>query len=323
VFLTGGTGFIGSHVLDALVDSGFRVRALSRREQAISPRSGVEVIRGELSRSGDLVPALRGCRYLVHVAALYTFAPRQSGRIWTTNVQGTRSILEAARIAGCEKAVVTSSSATVGPGKDGRPATEESWVKAAGRRGTLRYHVSKVLQERAALAARIPTVLVLPSAPVGPRDWKPTPTGKMILDFMKGRIFASFAGGLNLVPVEDVARGHVLALQHGADRERYLLGGENFKLAHLWRVLARICGRRPPAFELPYPIARALAVLDEVRCRLIGDADPLIPLEGVQMARHDMFISSDKAKRELSYVPGPVEDALRREVSWYHENGYA
>jgi dihydroflavonol-4-reductase len=179
-----------------------------------------------------------------------------------------------------------------------------------------------------ALAAQIPVVLVLPTAPVGPGDWKPTPTGKMIVDFMRGRIFATLGGGLNVVAVEDVARAHVLALQYGRPRERYLVGGENFSLSELWERLAQICDRKAPTMRIPYRLAFTFGLADELRCQLFrkgkgGLSAPLIPLEGVRMARHYMYASSAKAQSELGYEATSVNAALERAVRWYRDNGYA
>jgi dihydroflavonol-4-reductase len=266
-----------------------------------------------------------GCRYLVHVAALYSFLPGMRHRMFETNVTGCAGLLETAYLAGIERAVVTSSSSTVGPGHDGRPATEDDWDVEAEESA---YHRSKLEQARVALAARLPVVLVLPTAPVGPGDWKPTPTGKMIVDFMRGRIFATLGGGLNVVAVEDVARAHVLALQRGRLRERYLVGGENLRLSQLWERLAPLCGRSAPTVHIPYQLAFSLGMADEFRCKLLhggkgGMAAPLIPLEGVRMARHHMYVSCAKAQSELGYAPTSVTRALERAVRWYRDNGYA
>src|SRR5438067_7528251 len=291
VFVTGATGFVGSHVLRALLAAGFGVRALVRsNSRPLPPLDGCTPVQGDLLRSGDLVRPMAGCRYLVHVAALYSFSPARRGEMWATNVRGCAGVLEAARIAGVERAVVTSSSATVGPARGDRPATEDD--RAVDAASSSAYHHSKREQERVALAARVPAVLLLPTAPVGPGDWKPTPTGKMVLDFMRGRIFATLGGGLNVVAVEDVARAHVLALQYGRPRERYLVGGENISLSQLWERLAQICGRTAPTFHIPFRLALTLGFADELRCRLFrkgisGMAAPLIPLEGVRMARHN------------------------------------
>ncbi len=322
IFLTGATGFVGSHILHALLVSGFRVRALRRPQSRPLPAvAGCREVQGDVRRPGDLARSMDGCRYLVHVAALYTFAPGARRDIYRTNVEGCAGLLEAARIAGIERAVVTSSSATVGPARDGHPATEDDWAKDSTTNPN--YHNSKLAEERVALAAPLPAVVLLPTAPVGPGDWKPTPTGKMVVDFMRGRMFASLGGGLNLVAVEDVARAHVAALRRGRAGERYLIGGENLSLNQVWTVLAGICGRKPPTRRLPYHAALALAWADELRCRLSACAVPLVPLEGVHMARYNMYVTSEKARAELDYRHTPVVDALVRAVRWYRENGYA
>ncbi len=326
VFLTGASGFVGSHILRALLAAQYRVRVLARTgSQARPSLDGCEVVEGDLLQAGELARHMEGCRYLIHTAALYTFAPGARQQMFATNVRGCAGLLEAARVAGIERAVVTSSSSTVGPSHGERLATEEDWAE---EEGASPYHQSKMRQERIALAAQIPVVLVLPTAPMGPGDWKPTPTGKMVVDFMRGRMFASLPGGLNVVAVEDVARAHVLALQRGRVGERYLVGGENLSLSQLWAHLAQICGRKAPTMRIPFQIAHTLGYADELRCRLLhrgkgGLAAPLIPLEGVRMARHHMYVSYAKAQAELGYEATPVDAALERAVRWYRDHGYA
>lgn len=320
VFLTGATGFIGAHILTALREAGYEVRALARDREAASRIRGAEVVLGDLRRTGDLVPALRGCQYVVHCAALYSFAPRDRAAIRSVNVMGTAGLLAAARIAGVERAVVTSSAATVGPARDGRLATEEDHAEGDGHSA---YHRSKIEQERAALAARVPAVLVLPTAPVGPGDWKPTPTGQMVLEFARGRMFAvPPPGGINLVAVEDVARAHVLALERGRPRERYLIGGENLDYDRVWRLLADVTGQPVPRWRVPYALAVAMGYADEVRCRLVPRAVPRVPLEGVLLSNRRMYVDCARARAELGYRPGPVREALARAVAWYREHGY-
>jgi dihydroflavonol-4-reductase len=236
------------------------------------------------------------------------------------NVDGTAALLEAARIAGVERAVVTSSSATVGPARDGRLATESDWAPDDEQSA---YHHSKVEQERAALAARVPVVLVLPTAPIGPGDRKPTPTGKMVLDFARGRALAAPPpGGMNVVAVEDVARGHVAALERGRTRERYLVGGENLSLDEIWALLGAITGRRVPRRRVPHPLLVGIAWADELRCRIAPRARPEVPIEGVRMAREHMYVDSSKARAELGHQPSSARDALARAVAWYQANGY-
>ncbi|MGH7921355.1 MAG: NAD-dependent epimerase/dehydratase family protein, partial [Candidatus Dormibacteraceae bacterium] len=309
-------------VRDALLTAGYPVRALVRGDPGRLPRRpGLTPLAGDLLRPGELAWAIEGCRHLVHVAAQYSFAPRDAASMERVNVLGTAGLLEAARLAGVERAVLTSSSAVVGPARGGRPASEEDSAPERARgRGGLGYHESKIEQERAAFAARLPVVEVLPTAPVGPRDGIPTPTGQMLLDVLTGRMPASVQGGMNLVPVEDVARGHLLALERGRSGERYLLGGEDWELDRLFAVVARLAGRRAPRLHLPHRLVLALAQLDDLRCR-VGGAVPRIPLEGARMSGEHMYASSERAARELGWRAGSVEAALERAAAWFREQG--
>jgi dihydroflavonol-4-reductase len=307
VFLTGATGFVGSHVLRELLAAGYAVRALERRagssfDSAQDDRA--EWIEGDLRRVGGFARALQGCRYLVHCAALYSFAPRDRAEIHAVNVEGTASLMLAAHVAAVERAVLTSSSATEGHAQTG-------------------YHRSKLEQERAAFASRVPVIALLPTAPVGPGDAKPTPTGKLVLDFARGKIVAKApgAGGMNLVAVEDVARAHVAALERGHVGERYIIGGENLSMDEIWKLLAEVTGKPMPAWRAPYALALAGAYVDELRCR-ITRAMPAVPLEGVRLAREPMYADSSKAQRDLDYSTTPVRAALERAVGWYRSNGY-
>ncbi|MEO6990298.1 MAG: NAD-dependent epimerase/dehydratase family protein [Candidatus Baltobacteraceae bacterium] len=318
VFLTGATGFVGGHVLDRLMAAGYEVRALVRRPD-VRLRDGVKIVVGDVREAGRMVRELCGARYLVHCAAEYSFAPGARAALESTNVAGTAGLLEAARLAGIERAVVTSSSATVGPAPEGRAATEED-VAPEGPPG---YHHSKLAQERVAVAARVPTVLLLPTAPIGPGDRKPTPTGKIVVDYARGRLFAKPPrGGLNVVPVEDVADAHVAALRLGRPRERYLLGGANLSLDALWELLARTTGRPVPVWRAPFGLALAVAHVDGLRCRLDPAAVPFAPLEGVRMAAELRYVDSSKARRELGFRAGSVEAALQRAITWFRANDY-
>lgn len=308
VFLTGGTGFVGSHILRELLAAGYSVRALTRttpshpepsREAAESKDGGTEWIAGDLRNVGAFARALRGCRYLVHCAALYSFAPRDRAAIHAVNVEGTTSLMVAAHVAGVERAVLTSSSATEGHAHSG-------------------YHRSKLEQERAAFASRVPVVALLPTAPVGPGDAKPTPTGKLVLDFARGKILAKAPGhgGMNIVAVEDVAHAHVSALERGRIGERYIVGGENLSMDEIWTMLAEITGKPMPAWRAPYALTLAAAYVDEARCRLTG-ATPGVPLEGVRLSRERMYADSSRAQRDLDYAPTSVRAALERAVEWF------
>ena len=318
MFLTGASGFVGSHVLAALLGRGYCVRALVRRPHDLPP--GVGVVTGDLRSPASLVTALRGCRYVVHSAALYSFSPRDRAAIAAVNIRGTDSLLEAARIAGVERCVVTSSSSALAPAWDSRPVREDSWAEP--HPGASTYHASKLMQERAALTARVPVVTVLPTAPIGAGDHRPTPTGSIVVDLLGGRMPATLGGGMNVVPVEDVAAAHVLALERGHPHERYIAGGVNVSLAELWRLIAHAAGRRARIVRLPYAIAAAAARVDEVRARITGGS-PAIPLEGVRMGRLEMYSSSDKAVRELGYRQSSVGAAVERSVRWYRDHAYA
>ena len=312
-------------MLRELLAAGYAVRALARKPdenlRSLEESSGrLALVQGDLEKPGAFARALYGCRFVVHCAALYSFAPADRPLMQKINVTGTAGLLESSRIAGVERFVLTSSSATLGPSDGEAPCTELDWADDAHSSG---YHHSKLEQERAAFSGRVPVVVLLPTAPVGPGDWKPTPTGRLVLDFARGKmIVRPPGGGLNLVPVEDVARAHVAALRAGRTGERYILGGENLSLEQVWEMLAQVTGRPMPAHGIPSPLLYAIARADELRCRLIPGAQPAVPLEGVQMSHARMYADSSKARSELGFAPGPVLEALRRAVDWYQAGGY-
>jgi dihydroflavonol-4-reductase len=301
---------VGAHVLRALLAAGYRVRALAHT--AMAPIEGVEIVSGDLCETGDFARMLDGCRYLVHAAAQYSFGPRDRDVIARVNIAGTEGLFAAAHIAGVERAILTSSSATLG---------HETHAHTSH---AIDYHESKVRQERVAFASRVPTIAVLPTAPVGPGDWKPTPTGGMIVDFMRGKMIARppASGGINLVDVEQVAEAHVAAITRGAIGERYVIGGENFTYDALWELLATLTGRPAPRLRAPIPLMYVAAWVDELRCRVTG-AVPFVPMEGVRMSQRRMFVDPSDAARALGVAVRPVHDALMREVIWYRDRGYA
>ncbi|HEY3129291.1 MAG TPA: hopanoid-associated sugar epimerase [Acidobacteriota bacterium] len=321
--VTGATGFVGSHVARSLVARGERVRALVREGNALRAIDGlpVEQIRGDLRSAACCQKALSGVARVYHVAADYRLWAKDPNEIYQNNVVGTRNMLDAARRTGVERFVYTSTVGTIAVPRVNLPneATRASLDEMIGH-----YKRSKFIAEQetlAAAAAGLPVVIVNPTTPIGPGDWKPTPTGRVILDFLNGRIPAYVDTGLNVVAVEDVAEGHLLAAEHGRVGERYILGGRNMTLKEIFDVLSGITRQSSPRFRLPYFVALAAGYTDQVISRALG-REPQIPLEGVRMARHRMFVDCSKAERELGFCPGPAEYALERAARWYLENNY-
>jgi dihydroflavonol-4-reductase len=322
--VTGATGFVGSHVARQLVSSGHQVRILVRRSRNLEILDGLSLERaeGDLRDGASLERAMRGVRKVFHVAADYRLWSRQSDEIYESNVGGTRRLLEAAERAGVEKIVYTSTVATIAVPRRG-PLPDET-TRATLEEMIGHYKRSKFLAEQEALSAAargVPVVIVNPTAPVGPGDWKPTPTGRILVDFLNGRMPAYVDTGLNVVPVEDVAAGHLLAAEKGRVGERYILGGRNMTLKEILDALSKISGRPAPRVKMPHGVALAAGYAGEWLARLTG-REPKIPVEGVKMSRHRMFIASNKAEIELGYNPGSIEAALERAVRWYEENGY-
>jgi dihydroflavonol-4-reductase len=323
--VTGATGFVGSHVARQLVATGHSVRVLVRRTSNLQALEGLSAERvvGDLRDFAAVDRALKGVRRVFHVAADYRLWARNPAEIYESNVEGTRRLFEAAGRAGVERVVYTSTVATIAvPHETGKLPNEETLATLNQMIG--HYKRSKFLAELEAIkaaSAGIPVVIVNPTTPVGPGDWKPTPTGRIIVDFANGKMPAYVDTGLNLVAVEDVARGHLLAAEKGRIGERYLLGARNMTLKQILTALASITGRPAPRVQLPHAVALAAGYADEFFSRLTG-RDPRIPVDGVKMSRHRMFVESDKAERELGYRPGSVEAALERAVRWYAEHGY-
>lgn len=321
--VTGASGFLGSHVARQLAARSEAVRVLVRPSSQLRAIEGlhVEKVEGDLRDGASLDRALRGVRRVFHVAADYRLWARNPQDIYESNVTGTRNLLEAARRAGVEQFIYTSTVATVAVDRPSMPSeeTEGLLVEMVGH-----YKRSKWLAEKEALTAAkssLPVIIVSPTTPVGPGDWKPTPTGKIILDFLNGKMPGYVETGLNFIGVEDAAAGHLLAAERGKIGERYLLGGENLTLKQLLDTLSRITGRPAPRLKIPHGVALAVAFAENAFSRLLG-REPRIPVEGVRIARHRMFVDCSKARRELNFVPGPVTAALERAVSWYEVNGY-
>jgi dihydroflavonol-4-reductase len=323
--VTGSTGFVGSHVARQLVAAGHCVRVLVRPSSNLQALEGlpVERVEGDLRDALSIDRAMRGVRRVFHVAADYRLWTKVPEEIYESNVEGTRRLFEVAAQAGVERIVYTSTVATIAvPGHDGQLPNEATPATLDQMIG--HYKRSKFLAEVEAIkaaAAGVPVVIVNPTAPVGPGDWKPTPTGRIIVDFLNGKMPAYVDTGLNVVAVEDVAAGHLLAAEKGRIGERYILGNRNMTLKQILEALAPIGGRRAPRVRLPHAFVLAAGYADEWFSRLAG-REPQIPVEGVKMSRHRMFVASDKAEKELGYKPSSVEAAFERAVHWYEEHGY-
>jgi dihydroflavonol-4-reductase len=319
--ITGATGFVGWHVARKLLDRGHRVRALAREVGRLRELDGVEPVQGDLRDCGSLDRAVAGCSVIYHVAADYRLWTRHPDEMILTNVGGTRNLLEAARAFGVERFIYTSTVGCIGVPKDGE-GNEDLPVSVGEMAGP--YKRSKFLAERVALefaAQGFPVVIVNPTAPVGDHDFKPTPTGKIVMDFVRGAMPAFLDTGLNVVDVRDVAEGHLAAGERGRVGERYVLGGENLTLEQIFLKLSKITGRTAPKLQIPYAAAFAAGVISTAWARFTGK-EPRAPLDGVRMARKKMWVSHKKATQELGYSPGPAVDALARAVQWFRANGY-
>lgn len=301
---------------------GDRVRILARNSSRTSNIKGLdcELVIGDLKDSVSMLRCIQGCRTVYHVAADYRLWSRNPHEIYESNVAGTRNLLSACCEAGIEKVVYTSTVGTIGARKDGLPGDEDSPVRLDDMIG--HYKRSKFMAEQVALefaTSGLPVVIVNPTTPVGALDLKPTPTGKIILDFIRGRMPAYVDTGLNIVGVEDVAKGHLLAETRGKVGERYILGGENWSLEEILEALAQISGKRTPRVRIPWLVALLAGSLDNFFVGTLLRREPFIPLEGVQMARYKMYVSSEKAQRDLGYDPRPVAQALREAVQYFRE----
>jgi len=324
-FITGATGFVGSHVARALAEQGADLRLLVRSSSDVRNIDGLKADRvtGDLRDAASIERAMSGCDVVFHVAADYRLWVPDSAQMYQSNVEGTRAILDAARKNGVRRVVYTSSVATMGFTADGRPVDENSPVSVHKMIG--HYKRSKYMAEEVAVAAGrsgLDVVIVNPSTPVGERDIKPTPTGRIILDFLKKKFPAYVDTGLNLVDVSDCARGHLLALEKGRSGERYILGGENLTLKQILDKLAAITGLPSPTIKVPYFVALATGVIDETVTGRIRGREPRATIDSVRMGRKKMFVSSAKAERELGWKASPVDSALRRAVAWFKSNSY-
>lgn len=322
--VTGATGFVGNAVARALLKTGKKVRILCRKSSnpLLLKDLEVEKVLGDLRHPDSLKEALQGVDELYHVAAQYTFYNPDPSQIYASNVEGTRGLLEMAGLAGVKKIVYTSTVGAIGIPKDGTPGTEASFLSLEQCGG--HYKRSKFLAEQEAIKmaqAGLPVVIVNPSAPVGVRDAKPTPTGKMILDFLKGKMPAYLNTGLNLIDVEDCAQGHLLAAQKGRVGERYILGNQNLTLKKILELLAKMTGLKAPKIRIPHRFAQMAAWSSEAVARLTG-TQPMIEREAVALAKNLMFFDAKKAVKELGLPQNCVEEALKKAVRWYLENGY-
>jgi dihydroflavonol-4-reductase len=321
--VTGATGFVGAAVARALLAAHWQVRVLARKGSDRRNLQGlaVDVEEGDLTDVDSLERAARGCVGLFHVAADYRLGAPDPSQLYRTNVEGTRNVLAAASRAGVQRIVYTSSVATIGIPADGTPgdeATPNSLGNMIGHYKRSKYLAEEVVMEAARAGASV--VIVSPSTPVGPGDVKPTPTGQLVLDAAAGRMPAYVDTGLNIVHVDDVAAGHLLAYERGNAGERYILGGQDMTLREILAVISALAGRKPPRVRLPYAAVLPIAYLAEGYAKLSGRSGR-ITLEGVRMSRKRMFFSSAKAVRDLGYTFRPPVEAFKDAIRWYRENG--
>jgi dihydroflavonol-4-reductase len=321
--VTGAAGFLGSHVTRQLVDRGDVVRVLLRASstnRAIADLS-LEYVTGDLRDPASLDRAMKGVKRVFHLAADYRLWAKRKQDIYDSNVGGTRNLLDAAKRAGVEQLIYTGTVATIAVD---RPQHPNEFTDAKLEEMVGHYKRSKWMAEKEALGAAksgLPVIVAMPTTPVGPWDWKPTPTGKIILDFLNGKMPGYVKTGLNFVGVEECAAGHLLVAEKGKVGERYLLGGENLTLKQMLDTLAKITGLRAPMLKIPHGLALGVAYANTAFSRLVG-REPGIPVEGVKIARHMMFVDCARAQRELGFKAGPVAAALERAVRWYEANGY-
>ncbi|MGH9631712.1 MAG: hopanoid-associated sugar epimerase [Bryobacteraceae bacterium] len=324
--VTGATGFVGWHVARKLMERGHRVRALVRDVSRLRELSEAEPVVGDLRDRSSLEEAAAGCGLVFHVAADYRLWAKVPSELYRSNVEGTRNLLSAARKAGVERVVYTSTVGCIGipASREGssREGDEEQPVALGEMAGA--YKRSKFLAEQVALeyaGTGFPVIIVNPTAPVGDHDFKPTPTGRIIVDFLQGRMPAYVDTGLNLVDVRDTAAGHLLACEKGRAGERYILGSENLTLQQIFAKLERISGVKAPTVRIPYGLAWMAGACSTALASVTG-VEPRAPLDAVRMSKKKMWVSHGKAERELGYSPGPVDEAIRRALAWFRDHGY-
>ncbi len=324
--VTGGTGFVGAHLVRLLTERGERVRVLARAtsDRRLLDGLDVEWVEGDLTDVESLFCAVDGCQTVYHCAADYRLYARDPSSLYRVNVEGTKAIFQACREHKVEKIVYTSSVAALAVPPGGRVSDESDRTDLGSVVG--HYKRSKFLAQEVAIEAAsqgLPVVIVNPSTPVGPGDIKPTATGKIVVDFLNGRMPAYVDTGLNLVPVEDVAQGHLLAADTGEIGRLYILGHLNLSLKDILGMLADITGLPAPRWKIPYPVAWTVGFLDTIVEGRLLKREPQVPLEGVRMARKKMYFDAERAHRELDFRPGSVQQALTRAVAWFVQHDYA
>jgi dihydroflavonol-4-reductase len=325
ILVTGGSGFVGSHLVRALLSRGEDVRCLVRESSRLDNLKDlpVEFAYGDLRDTDSLGKAMKGCKRLYHCAADYRLWAKDPSELYESNVNGTRNIMQAAFNAGVDRVIYTSTVGALGLNDDGTPASEETPVALEDMIG--HYKRSKFLAEREVenfIAGGLPVVIVSPSTPVGELDIKPTPTGKIIVDFLRGKMFGFVDTGMNLIDVRDVAEGHILAAERGKPGEKYILGNRNLTLKEIFDLLAEITGLASPKMRVPNLVAETYARVENFWSIKIAKREPFAPLESVKMSQHKMWFDSTKAVRELGLPQHAIESALRRAVNWFQKQGY-
>ena len=324
--VTGATGFVGAAVARRLAFEDIRVRALVREKSNLVNVSmlNIEITTGDLNDVDSLKRAVVGCDVVFHVAADYRLWAQNPNEIVRTNVEGTRNIIDASCNYGVKKIIYTSSVATLGTRKDGTPANECTRVSLSDMIGE--YKKSKYLAEREVekliKIKRAPVVIVNPSTPIGPGDQKPTPTGRFIIRAASGKMPAFVDTGLNIVHVDDIAEGHILAMKHGIIGEKYILGGENMTLKEILVIIANLRGHKPPFIKLSHNLILPIAWISENWTKVTGGKHPMCSIDEVKMARKKMFFSSERAQRELGYTWGSPNDAISDSLGWFEQHGY-